>query len=184
MNKIRQYREGLKPTRYFFSLLLYLSHLMLFVLLLGSCSQGNSNSLTLFNGNAFQLTKQENAVNIRPEDKDYFNRFVRSSDIQIPLFRRVEASSHSIFIGLPVGTSLEELLTLEAQYRTASSTFTTDSNQFFHHRTQQGEDSMVVTTHVRLIDHNLVYLIVIAPQKSAIKDRFAPDSLAARFIKP
>jgi hypothetical protein len=148
-----------------------------------SCSGTASSGIPLFNGVSFQLQADERTVELRPADREYFNSILEVSDIQIPLFRRIESPTHSIYIGLPIGTSLEEMNTLMRDHSITSSSSMSTNEAYVHHAFKHSSDSSYVIQHLHAFDNNLVLVLVITENQTIAENAFQADSIAVRFTR-
>ncbi len=78
-------------------------------LFLFNCKGNSNNELHLFNNIMFGLHEDENRVQITRELQEAYFYYVDEKPFQVPIFMIIENHNYRIYIGIPVGTNIQEL---------------------------------------------------------------------------
>jgi hypothetical protein len=149
--------------------------------LVASCSFENKSEIGLFNGIVFKLNQDEQVVNISGDKRDIFYGYMDKIPVSVPLFRCVETDKYVLFLGIPVGTSIKEMIDSKFSQIRNSPVIEHDSLTYFYMKHQ--DDKNYVTEYVKSFDKNMVYVLAISKSITLSDSLFNRKTLDARFGK-
>ena len=84
--------------------------ILTFLLLsLVSCELESDKGVYLFNDISFQVHENESVEESNREIIAEYEKYLFTSDLQVPLFKCVKGDQYTIFLGIPYETSIEEI---------------------------------------------------------------------------
>jgi len=144
-----------------------------------SCSHSPKDRIDLFNGVSFHLEPREHVAEIKTADFDLYSSFFESSSIQSPLFRRIEGPGYTIFVGLPISTTWDDLKDQRPKEVPSNHTMNGDSDEILHLSYEHTAGYIDELT--KLAGNNLVHLLAIRSNDGVADTLFTTEALKSRF---
>ncbi|HKL02906.1 MAG TPA: hypothetical protein VJ911_04490 [Cryomorphaceae bacterium] len=139
-----------------------------------SCgSQHEGKQIDLYNGISITLRANEEIEEITEADTDAYFEVLGERPYQAPLFRKVKSGSDVLYIGIPVGASVDEILgdSVSAdQYENWRYSY-----KFYM---QEGEAVSEIAAHG---DGNTVLMVASGNESQQFNTKFSADSLLSRL---
>lgn len=169
-------------TPWFFNLtkIFTLISLVLLVALISFCNNPNKDRLFLFNKISFDLKKNESLVELDSLHKTKYYSYFLNQDIQIPLYRCIKTNEYTIFIGIPLNSSIGQLkkINLNSSLRIISDK--SDSSLFFYRSFSNKTEN--VSIYSRDFDDNIVFVIALSKSYKPDSNYFDFESINTRFF--
>jgi hypothetical protein len=156
--------------------------LLAVVLIIVSCKSQQPKSLSIFNDISFKLLDGDEVVDIDSSKKETFKSYVTYKYIQVPLFRCIESDFYSIYIGIPLNSSIKKLYkdTMPNTIDLKLIVSETDSSSYFYK--SYNHSSAKIYLYSENFENNIVYVLV-RTNGDMDDSTFTMQSLASRFKK-
>lgn len=134
----------------------------------------------IFNNISFKLLDGEYLTPLNPGVKEAYLSNFQPSHLQVPLFKSIENTTYSIYLGLPFNTTIEKLVHYElvadsvAPLLTKSDTLTYFFKQHFN-------DTLYISEYAQVFDGNLIYLLATTKSEAISDSLFNQTALSDRF---
>lgn len=135
--------------------------LLLLSLSFFACNSNSNKEISFFNGMAFNVNKGEKTIDITPDIVEAYSLSFAESENSIPLFRCVKGVGYTLYIGIPINTSLPRYIISEtlalgsSEYPVLETS--TDSLTYAFVRTKT--DRGYITKYIKKHNTNLVYIL-------------------------
>jgi hypothetical protein len=154
-------------------------------LFLFSCSNkgGDSNSdIPLFNDCTFKLHSGELLTESNTATQRLYENYFNNTDIQIPLFKHIKHTEYDIFIGIPVGTSVEGMSkTVLEKHNSTLDNFKKDRNYCYNQYILNG--LYITELAIKIDDKSLFYISSITSNKLFVDTLLNYRELSRRILK-
>lgn len=150
------------------------------VLTLWGCTSKEEHEITLFNDTTFKLTEGEAMSSIDAKtEEDYYSYLNNNTAIQIPLFKCITSETYSIYLGLPIHTTIKKLADFKLKEVNNSSFFESDTTSYFYIR-HQNKDKYI-SEYAKVVDGNTIYVLTVANALNVSDSLFNVEALSNRF---
>ena len=152
------------------------------MLVLFACKSANKNKegVPLFDEIYLKLLPNEEVINVNTEIKNQYLTFFKYTNFQIPLFKYIKAKDYNIYIGIPYNTSLKRLSNIEMSEKPLKNIeFKTDNRTYFFKK--QNKEGLFITQYSKLLNKNLVYILITSQSKEISDNVFNQINLSKRF---
>ncbi len=150
-------------------------------IMLVCCTSNKDASVLLFNNISFKLNDGEKVVTVDTKKKEVYNAYFDKGNVQIPLFKCIKANNYTIFIGLPLNSSIKELSNDSLALNLNQTYFQSDSTKYFYKTYRSSNEYHAV--YAKNFDNNLVYVLATSPSALISDSLFNMQSLSNRFHK-
>lgn len=151
------------------------------ILLAASCTSETEQKVVLFNGATFELKEGEEIVEIDTDKKEVYNHYAQKEYIQIPVYKCVTHEKYSIFLGIPINTSIKKIIEYNSLHRRDITLLESDSINYFY-ATYENENNYVVE-YAKTSENNLFYILVVSDIVERSGASFNKNALSKRFNK-
>lgn len=134
----------------------------------------------IFNNITFELLDGEYLTPINPEVKDEYLSNFQPSHLQVPLFKSIQNTEYSIYLGLPFNTTIEKLFHYELVAETKA-TLLAQSDTLSYLFKQHYNDTLYISEYAKVFDGNLVYLLATTKSEEISDSLFNQTALSNRF---
>ena len=153
--------------------------LAIFLLGLISCEPEVDNGVYLYNDISFKVQENESIEDSDREIIADYEKYLFSSDFQIPLFKCIKGDQYTIFLGIPYETSVEEIA--EAQR------FIEDPLLFEVGSTsplliRNHPNGTYSTEFLVPLEENLFYVLATSASQPLLDSILTQEALTSRFI--
>lgn len=147
-----------------------------------SCTTNNTDEIYLFNNIRFVLNNGEKVLDINNDIKYKYQSLVSSTEsVQFPLFRYIQSSRYEIFVGLPINTTIPNLLgatVVKGDSTNEVLEYKSDSTTYIYRK--YGESGL--TEYIVDCNDNLISIFVLADSTNLGSALFSQKSLSSRLI--
>jgi len=150
------------------------------IIIFFSCASSNDNNeIFLYNNLYFNALEGELEKDKPPVVERYTNYF-NDQNIQIPLLKYIQHENYEIFIGIPVGTTIQDLKTDKKDFLDISeSKIKSDSNYFF---TSYEKDEYFISEYSSYFaNESIIYIAVKTKNNELCDTLFNKASLSNRI---
>lgn len=148
-------------------------------LALVSCTAGNERQIVLFNDITFKLNEGETIIAIDEKEKKAFHSFFDSTPIQVPLFRCIKGDNYTIYLAIPINTSIIQLADYKLANTSNLSFYDSDSSSYFYINHQH--EAKFVTEYSEVINENYIYVLAASSAPQLSDTLFNKKMLAKRL---
>ncbi|PWH82257.1 hypothetical protein [Brumimicrobium oceani] len=157
----------------------YIFLFLLFLTFACGDTQKDKNEIDLFNGNAFTLNSGEKEAQITVGLKKAYLQLIENKATQIPLFKSVKGAGYTIFIGLPVNTSADQLFTAPLFNDSLLLNSKTEDSKFEFK--QYAKENQYVSEFATDIQGNLIYFLALTDSKDLSDSLLNYNELSKRL---
>lgn len=147
--------------------------------LLSGCASKARQEIPLFNDLGFQLLAGEKSARVDSRKEHSYASLTSSSSIQIPLFKCIEGSGYTIYLGIPVNTSIPQLARQRGKEIPNPLISASDTSTYSYLRHQQ--DTLLLTEFTRRMDANIFYVLAVCQSPSMADSLFSLEALLGRI---
>lgn len=155
--------------------------LIVLPLLLLSCKGNSNNDLHLFNNIMFSLNEDESRTQITEELQEAYFKYINEKPFQVPIFMIIENHNYQIYIGIPVGTNLEELAGADIKEGAQIITDPESDLSTYAYR-QYSYDAEFISEYAVKVNENLLFLFAITDSYEVSESMFNLNELAGRIF--
>lgn len=146
---------------------------------IASCTK-ETKTINLFNKFEFELTQNENEVDVSTKENLIYQSLAYSAFPQIPLYKVIKSNEYTFYLGLPYNTSLAQLYNAAIKSDSLHTRLEGDSVKCF--RLQYSFQQRPITNLIYKLDNNLISIIAF-PVKAVDSDSlFSSNVLLRRFV--
>jgi len=149
------------------------------VVFIASCSTKNQNNVILFNNINFKLHASEKKLLFDSLSQQNFQLNFNNSNIQIPIFKVIQGNDYSIYLGIPINTSLKKLIQFKSTIIPPNTTIETDSISYFFTKYKTGEEYKMELS--KSFDNNIIYIVGSTRSQIVADSLFKKDIILDRF---
>lgn len=151
------------PLSFLLSIMRYL-YCAVLVLFIFSCKSKNENYIDIFNEIYFEKADGESISGIDSVIQLQFETYAGRYKSQIPLFRYISGNEYQFFIGIPVRTSLSDVLHPKEDSSAIVQNLQTDSLTYINRYIYR--DSIYALETVKKMNSNFLYLLMLTKSKT------------------
>jgi len=156
--------------------------IILLALTLFGCSVEEKRTIQFFNGISFEIRNSESLGEVNEHSNLSYASCIDSLGVQIPLFKVVNGNQYTIYLGIPVDTSLEDIIKKSQSRFEISKTIETDSLTYCYFKVNNNKQHLCVLT--RKTENSMVFLIAESPSKQVLDSLFNKQSFINRLKHP
>lgn len=128
---------------------------------------------------SFELHPKEKVINITDTLQNEFQKHIPQNHFQIPLFKIIKGADYTIYLGIPVKTSINKMRMSKIQSNSALSELDTDSATYLYTHYQEQKNYVAELMYTK--DKNMIYVLTISKSKQVADSLFQKDLLLNRF---
>ncbi len=149
-------------------------------MILCACTSKKESEITLFNDITFKLIEGERSVNINAKAKENFHFYTSEhTSIQMPLFKNIESEYYTIYIGIPINTSIKQLAALKSSHIDNPLSFNTDEASYLY--ISHYNRNKYISEYCKKIDNNTIYVLTVSHTPETSDTLFNMEALSKRF---
>lgn len=159
--------------------------LFLISLAVSSCSQLDDNQIMLFNKKVYNLDQNEIIHDIKKENLEHYESFLNVNKTQIPLYRYVKNPNYEMYLGIPLGTTLDSLVNeMDAVISSDSlmSDISTSSSDTYLFRSYK-KNNFYVSEYLQSFGDNLLFVLNLSREKAVSDTLFTIEKIQSRITK-
>lgn len=146
-----------------------------------SCqTERDAQEILLFNGIKFSLIEGEHRSELTSKSSDLFRSYIADIPFQIPLYLNIEDSSHRIFVGLPLNTTLRSFLNFKKrQTNVPFQHLEADSVSYIFNKRK--EKDVYISEYVFDSNNSLLFVLALTKSKSVSDSLFNYHNMSRRI---
>ena len=145
-----------------------------------ACTSKKESEITLFNNITFKLMEGEKNISVNAKAKENFHFYInKHTPLQIPLFKNIQSKDYTIYLGLPINTTIKQLAALRSNHINNPSSFDTDKTSYLYISYQNKNKH--ISEYCKTINNNTIYVLTISSTPETSKALFNIEALSKRF---
>lgn len=154
--------------------------LLLAICTLWACASEKESEISLFNDITFKLMEGEKAINVDLKTKEAYESYASTATfVQIPLFKAITSKDYTIYLGLPINTTVQKLADLRAKHINTPSSFDTDNTSYFY--TQYQSKDRYIAEYCKVLNGNTIYILTASNTPEMSNMLFNLETLSNRL---
>lgn len=155
--------------------------LVFYLLLLLSCKSNNNSDLHLFNNIMLKLQEGESKAQITQKLQDAYFQYIDKKPFQVPIFMIIENHNYLIYLGIPVGTNLQEIADSDIiEEAHIISSPESDLSTYAYRRYIY--DAEFISEYAVNINDNLIFLFAITDSEEVSESMFNLKEISTRIF--
>ena len=128
------------------------------------------------------MTSDESLGEINFHSSSPYSNYVDSLKVEIPLFKIVKSKHYTVYLGIPLETSLSNIVENSRQHIDNLSDLQTDTLTYGYFRTKINNQHLSIAT--KKTDNSIVFAIAESQSKDIIDSLFNKNTFLNRFKHP